>query len=201
MLDNADARQFLARFVDPIARGLLKIGLTPDAMTWIGCLSSVAVSIFLLSQGQFLLGGILMGIFTLTDLFDGTMARINGTSGAWGAFLDSTLDRVADAATFIALGYYYAVVTEFNRIACIASVIALTGALLTSYARAKAESLGAKCNVGIAERAERTTLLWLGFMFSGLVFDVMPIVLVLLAALSAITVVQRLVFVRNQLVA
>jgi phosphatidylglycerophosphate synthase len=201
VLDNADARQFLARFVDPIAKVMLKLGVTPDAMTWIGCLASVAVSSLLLSQGHFLVGGILMGLFTLTDLFDGTMARINGTSGAWGAFLDSTLDRVSDAAIFIALGFYYLVVTDPNFMACAASVVALTAALLTSYARAKAESLGAKCNVGIAERAERTALLWVGFMFSGIFFDVMPYVLVALSVLSTITVIQRLLFVRSQLVA
>ena len=201
MLDNADARQFLARFVDPIAKGLLKLGVSPDAMTWIGCLSSVAVSAFLLSQGHFLLGGILMGLFTLTDLFDGTMARMSGTAGPWGAFLDSTLDRVSDAAIFIALFYYYVGRIDLNLLACVSAVVALTGALLTSYARAKAESLGASCTVGIAERAERTTLLWIGFMFSGIFFDVMPFVLVALAFLSAVTVVQRLLFVRNQLAA
>lgn len=200
MLDNTDARRIVSRVVDPIARGLLKMGLTPDAMTWIGCLSTVLVTTLLIAQGKFLLGGMLLGIFTLLDLFDGTMARMQGTAGPWGAFLDSTLDRVSDASMFLSLCFYYSFVTDVNQIAVIASIVALTAALLTSYARAKAEALGASCTVGIAERAERTLLVWLGLLFSGVFFDVMPYVLVTLAILSSITVVQRVLYVRNQLV-
>ena len=202
MLDNSDARRSVARLVEPIARGLLKIGLTPDAVTWIGCLVSVFVSVVFIAQGKFLIGGLLLGIFTLTDLFDGTMARLQGTSGPWGAFLDSTLDRISDAALFLALAYYYVFVAqEINKLAAVSAGIALAAAFITSYARAKAESLSANCTVGIAERAERTLLTWLGLMFSGIFFDVMPQVLLLLAILSSVTVAQRIKFVRNQLVA
>jgi len=202
VLDNADARRIVARVVEPIARGLLKIGLTPDAVTWIGCIASVGASVIFIAQGQFLVGGLLLGIFTLTDLFDGTMARMRGTAGPWGAFLDSTLDRISDAALFISLAYFYVFVTvEIDKWAAVFAVLALTAAFITSYARAKAESLGADCKIGIAERAERTLLTWLGLMFSGLFFDVMPQVLLVLVVLSTITVGQRMYFVRKQLAA
>lgn len=202
MLDNSEARRTLARFVEPIARGLLKIGLTPDSVTWLGCIASVLASVGLIAQGKFLVGGLILGIFTLTDLFDGTMARLQGTSGPWGSFLDSTLDRISDAALFLSLAYFYVFVAEdVNKLAAICAGLALAAAFITSYARAKAEALGAKCNVGIAERAERTLLTWLGLMFSGLAFDVMSQILLVLVLLSSITVAQRMIFVRKQLVA
>lgn len=202
MLDNAKARRSVAGLVEPIARGLLRIGLTPDAVTWIGCIASVSASVFFIAKGEFVQGALLLGIFTLTDLFDGTMARLKGTAGPWGSFLDSTLDRISDAALFISLAYFYGFVSpEVNQWAAVSAVLALTAAFLTSYARAKAESLNATCTVGIAERAERTLLVWFGLMFSGIVFDVMPQVLFTLVVLSTITVAQRMLFVRKQLAA
>jgi CDP-diacylglycerol--glycerol-3-phosphate 3-phosphatidyltransferase len=143
----------------------------------------------------------LFGAFGLIDLLDGTMARMLGTAGPWGAFLDSTLDRISDAAVICALIYFY-VSNEGNntQLAVVAGIVALVMSLMTSYARAKAESLDAKCTVGIAERAERNLLIWISLLVSALVTDVMPYALALLAALSTITVIQRILYVRKQLV-
>jgi CDP-diacylglycerol--glycerol-3-phosphate 3-phosphatidyltransferase len=115
--------------------------------------------------------------------------------------LDSTLDRISDAAVICALIYFY-VSNEGNntQLAVVAGIVALVMSLMTSYARAKAESLDAKCTVGIAERAERNLLIWISLLVSALVTDVMPYALALLAALSTITVIQRILYVRKQLV-
>ena len=201
MLDNANARRSVARFIDPMARSLLRLKVTPDGISWFGCGATILISATFLAQGRFLLGSILFGAFSLLDLLDGTMARMLGTSGPWGAFLDSTLDRISDSAVIIALIYFYLHADAVNaELAVVAGIISLQMSLLTSYARAKAESLDAKCTVGIAERAERNIIIWVALLISGLVTDVTPYALALLAVLSSITVVQRIIFVRKQLV-
>jgi CDP-diacylglycerol--glycerol-3-phosphate 3-phosphatidyltransferase len=124
-----------------------------------------------------------------------------GTSGAWGAFLDSTLDRISDSAVICALIYFYLTADAANsQLAVVAGIVSLVMSLMTSYARAKAESLDAKCTVGIAERAERNLIIWIALLISGLFVDVVPYALALLAIVSTITVVQRIIFVRKQLV-
>ena len=201
MLDNANARRSMARFIDPVARILLRLKATPDGITWFGCIATVLSSVAFLAQGKFLTGAILFGLFSLIDLLDGTMARMLGTSGPWGAFLDSTLDRVSDSAVICALIYFYAnTEMENSRLALIAGIVALVMSLLTSYARAKAESLDAKCTVGIAERAERNLIIWVALIISGVFTDVVPFALAILAVVATITVIQRMLFVRKQLV-
>ena len=201
MLDNAKARRSLARFVDPVARLMLRLKVTPDGITWFGCGATIFVSVVFLAQGKFLIGAILFGLFGLIDVLDGTMARMLGTAGPWGAFLDSTLDRISDSAVICALIYFYVnTESENNELAVIAGIVSLVMSLMTSYARAKAESLGATCTVGIAERAERNLVIWIALLISALVSDVMSFALALLAVVSTVTVIQRLLFVRRQLV-
>ena len=201
MLDNANARRFVARFIDPVASTLLRLKATPDGITWFGCGATIIISVVFLAQGNFLIGSILFGAFSLIDLLDGTMARMLGTSGAWGAFLDSTLDRISDSAVICALIYFYVTADAANsQLAVVAGIVSLVMSLMTSYARAKAESLDAKCTVGIAERAERNLIIWIALLISGLFVDVVPYALALLAIVSTITVVQRITFVRKQLV-
>jgi len=201
VLDNANARRSVARIIDPVAKLLLRLKVTPDGITWFGCGATVVISFAFLAQGKFLIGALLFGLFSLIDLLDGTMARMLGTAGPWGAFLDSTLDRVSDSAVICALIYFY-VNSEVSQrnVVVIAGIVSLVMSLLTSYARAKAESLDAQCTVGIAERAERNLIIWIALLVSGLVTDVMPYALVLLAAVSTITVIQRMLYVRKQLV-
>jgi len=201
VLDNANARRSVARFIDPVASTLLRLKVTPDGITWFGCGATVIISVVFLAQGKFLIGAILFGAFSLIDLVDGTMARMLGTAGPWGAFLDSTLDRISDSAVICALIYFYVnTVTDNSQLTVVAGIVSLVMSLMTSYARAKAESLDAKCTVGIAERAERNLIIWLALLISGIFLDVMPYALVLLAVASTITVVQRILFVRKQLV-
>jgi len=201
VLDNANARRSLARFIDPIARTLVRRKVTPDGITWFGCGATVFISTFFLAQGKFLIGSILFGVFSLIDVLDGTMARMLGTAGPWGAFLDSTLDRVSDSAVICGLIYFYVNTAGDNhRLAVIAGIVSLVMSLLTSYARAKAESLDATCTVGIAERAERNLIIWIALLFSALFSDITPYALTLLAIVSTVTVIQRVLYVRKQLV-
>ena len=201
MLDNASARRSVARFVVPVARLLLKLKVSPDGITWFGCGITVLISIAFLAQGKYLIGAVLFGAFSLIDLLDGTMARMLGTAGPWGAFLDSTLDRLSDAAVICALIYFYVNTdSKDSQLAVVAGVTSLVMSLMTSYARAKAESLDAKCTVGIAERADRNLLIWVALLISALVSDVMPYALTVLAVLSTVTVIQRILYVRKQLV-
>ena len=201
VLDNAKARRSISRFVDPLARLLLRLKITPDGITWFGCGATIFVSAAFLAKGEFFIGALLFGLFSLIDVLDGTMARMLGSSGPWGAFLDSTLDRISDSAVICALIYFYVNDGGSNsQLAASAGIVALVMSLMTSYARAKAESLDATCNVGIAERAERSLLLWISLLITALITDVMHIALVLLAVVSTITVIQRILFVRKQLV-
>ena len=201
MLDNPKSRSSLAHLVDPVAKLLIKARVTPDALTWFGAGATLVISAAFLAQGDFLLGALLFGVFGLVDLLDGTMARMLGTSGAWGAFLDSTLDRVSDAAVICGICFYYANTDLPNsNLVVSAGVVALVMGLMTSYARAKAESLNAKCTIGIAERAERNILIWISLLITSLVTDVMSYAFVILAVVSTITVIQRIVYVRKQLV-
>ena len=201
MLDNPKSRSSLAHLVDPVAKLLIKARVTPDALTWFGAGATLVISAAFLAQGDFLLGALLFGVFGLVDLLDGTMARMLGTSGAWGAFLDSTLDRVSDAAVICGICFYYANTDLPNsNLVVSAGVVALVMCLMTSYARAKAESLNAKCTIGIAERAERNILIWISLLITSLVTDVMSYAFVILAVVSTITVIQRIVYVRKQLV-
>lgn len=199
MLDNAQARASLAKVVEPIARGLLRIGLTPDMVTWIGALAVVANSAFVIADGRWLLGALLYGLLGLSDVLDGTMARLSHTSGKWGAFLDSTLDRIVDASVLIAIAVFYIEHPAQNWIPLVI-LTALTAGQITSYIRARAEAVGATCRVGFAERAERSLILWLGMLVTGLGINVLPYCLALLALASSATVIQRIIHVRKQLV-
>ena len=138
-------------------------------------------------------------LFVLTDLLDGAMARSRGTSSRFGAFLDSTMDRLADSAIFGGLVLWYSGVGDDRTLEAVALFCLVAGAV-TSYAKARAEGLGMTCNVGIAERAERLIVVLLGTLLVGLGAPtwVLGAALVLLAVASAVTVGQRLVEVHRQ---
>jgi len=197
MLDNAQSRARVSGLVDPVAATLLKIGLSPDAITWIGAIGSVLTSALLIAHGKFLLGALVLGVFSLSDLLDGTMARMEGRDGPWGAFLDSTLDRVSDASVLCALIVWFAHVRSSTMVAVTAA--ALVTGFLTSYIRARAEAVGVSCKVGFAERAERSIVLWVGLLLAGCGLPVLSASVCLLAVASTITVAQRMLHVRNQL--
>jgi phosphatidylglycerophosphate synthase len=187
------------RVVVPIARRLAAWGVTPDVLTIVGTIGVSGGALGFYPRGQFLVGTLVITAFVFSDLLDGAVARVRGTSGTWGAFLDSTLDRIADGAIFAALALWYAGDGD-DLVLCAVSIYVLVAGAVTSYAKARAESLGMTCNVGIAERSERLIAILALTGLSGL-FDVPELraaALWGLALATTITVVQRMVTVHRQ---
>ena len=198
MLNQTSARQVVAVVVEPAARGLLRLGISPDAITVLGLVGTCVGALVFFPQEKWLTGFIVIAAFIFSDLLDGTMARLSGRAGPWGAFLDSTLDRIGDVAIFsgLALGFVHA---GDPRTAAVA-LGCLGGAVVTSYAKSRAESLGAECNVGFAERTERLVIAGLGVLLYGLgVPYALPVALWVLLVLAWVTVLQRILHVRGQL--
>lgn len=199
---NRHARGFFTGLFSPLARFLLKVGISPDAVTVVGTAGVVLGALILYPLGQLWWGSLLIAVFALSDVVDGIMAREQGRSGPWGNFLDSTLDRLADGAIFAGVAIWFFTGGGNSAIA-IASLACLVLGMVVSYARAKAESLGFYANVGIAERAERliSVLLVTGLTGLGLPPVVLLVTLVMLAAATGVTVVQRMAAVREQAMA
>ena len=198
MLNNDSARRAVAGLVEPPARGLLRIGVTPDMVTIVGAFGSSITALILVPRGEFLLALAIMAVLTVSALLDGTMARIRGTAGPWGNFLDSTLDRVTDAAVFSSL-LWWAVAND-ETVSAWAAAVCLIASVAISYSKARAESLGATANGGIAERAERLMVAGLAALLTGLGIGwAMPVLLSILAVLAVITVIQRFLDVHRQL--
>lgn len=198
MLDNAQTRSKAASLIEPTARYLLRVGVTPDAITWAGTVLLVAVAGLVIAPGHVVLGGLLFIVISATDLLDGTMARLRGTSSAWGAFLDSSLDRVADGATMLSI-IWVLTHSRADEWGAAAAGLALVGGQLTSYVRARAEAVGAECKVGLAERGERNIVMTTGLVFSGVHPQVLPWAMVILAVATWFTVAQRMRHVHQQL--
>lgn len=195
---NLRVRPALGRMVDPLAAGLLRTGVSPDAVTVTGTLGVVLGSLVLFPRGMMFTGTAVVFFFVLTDLLDGTMARMRGTTGKFGAWLDSTCDRIADAAIFSGLVLWFTGDGDSRTMAAVALFCLVAGGIV-SYAKARAEGLGLRCDVGLAERAERLILVLAGTLLAGLGLDMaLDVLLWVLAAASAVTVVQRLVEVRRQ---
>ncbi|MBG0831249.1 CDP-alcohol phosphatidyltransferase family protein [Planomonospora sp. ID67723] len=190
-------RPAVTRVLTPLGRVLVSRGIGPDAITVIGTFGTVAAALFFYPRGQLFAGTVVITIFVLADLLDGVMARMTGPGSVWGAFLDSTLDRVGDAAIFSGLVLWFVVSGE--RVLAGVALFCLVAGALVSYVKARAEGLGMTCDVGLAERPERLVVGLVSVGLSGLgVPYILPAGLWLLAAASAVTVVQRLVHVRRQ---
>jgi CDP-diacylglycerol--glycerol-3-phosphate 3-phosphatidyltransferase len=186
----------LSRVLDPVARALLRAGISPDAVTVIGTAGVIAASVGLAARGHLLIATFVITACALTDLIDGAMARARGTSSKFGALLDSTMDRVADGAVFSGLAYWLAVTGQ--RASLVATLICLVTGQVVSYVKARAEGLGLEANVGIAERFERLVILGLGGIGWGIGIPyALEVALWLLAVLSTVTVVQRIWHVRQ----
>ena len=183
----------------PIVNLLLRLGVSPDTVTLVGTLGVAAGALAFFPRGELLVGVLVVTAFVFSDLVDGAMARKSGRSSTFGSFWDSTLDRIGDAAIFGGLALYFAGPGDNYLYLCL-SLVCLVMGNLTSYARAKAESLGLDAKGGIAERADRLVAILATTGLSAL-FDV-PILLELtlwvLAAASAYTVVFRVLKVRRQ---
>ena len=190
----------------PVARLFLRLGISPDAVTVVGTLGVCTGALVFFPRGDFLVGVLVCTAFVFSDLVDGLMARMSGGSSKWGAFLDSTLDRFGDAAIFAGLAMYYAGPGGSQPLTALALYCLVMGSI-TSYARARAESLGMQAKVGIAERADRLVSILVVTGAADLVNRLgvgqdalwaIPVTLGVLALASTVTVVQRVVVVRDQ---
>jgi len=195
-------RDFWTRVISPVARLFLRLGISPDVVTVVGTLGVAFGALFFFPRGELLAGVLVITAFVFSDMLDGHMARLSGTSSSWGAFLDSTLDRLGDAAIFGGLVLYYIGPGASDGYAGLALYCLVMGAT-TSYARARAESLGMEAKGGIAERADRLVAI---LVMTGLsaIFDqpwFVPFTLAVLAVASTVTVVQRILAVRRQALA
>lgn len=174
-----------------IASGLAFLGLTPNVLTVTGVFLNAAVAYFLV-EGRFFLGGWLYLVVSMTDLLDGILARQRDMMTKFGGFLDSVMDRFGDAVILVGLLLHYAII---HNVPCVLiTAAALTGALITSYTRARAECVIPKCKTGFMERPERVILLSIG-----LIFNRVPICLLLMAIASLVIIVNRILYTKQQL--
>ncbi len=196
-------RQFWTKVISPIANLLLKLGVSADAVTLVGTIGVCAGALIFFPRGHIWLGVVVITCFVFSDLIDGYMARTSGTSSKWGSYLDSTLDRLGDGAIFGGLVLYYAGSHGDSPWMASVTLWALVMGATTSYARAKAESLGLQASGGLAERSDRlVSVLVIGFFSDVLNLPILlKIVLCALAVASTITVVQRTLSVRKQVLA
>ncbi len=192
-------RAFWTKVISPVAHLFIKLGISADAVTIVGTLGVVAGALVFFPQGELLTGVLVITAFVFSDLIDGHMARLTGKSNKFGAFLDSTLDRIGDGAIFGGLALYFAGPGDSELYLTLALICLVMGSV-TSYARARAESLGFKAQVGIAERADRLVAILVMTGFSE-IFDqpiLLEVALWALAVASTITVAMRMWVVRKQ---
>jgi phosphatidylglycerophosphate synthase len=193
--DLPDWRHKLAeRFTTPTARILSKTGVTPNTLTVMGFLVSVAAGVLVATE-YFLAAGLVVLFAGAFDLLDGPLARTTGKTTKFGGFLDSTLDRLSEAAVLAGILAYYA----FNE-GTWESLLAFgcfVGSVMVSYLRARAESLGVKCEVGIFTRAERVVVMSIGLMFGQRYDLAIPVMLGIITVLAFFTVAQRLIHVQR----
>ena len=191
-------RSGAARVIAPFARWLNARGVSPDLVTALGTLGVMVAALVCFPQGWLWPGALIVTFFCLADMLDGQMAKMSGTASPWGAFLDSTLDRLGDAAVFSGILLYFAGPRDEPVWAAV-SLVALIFGQLTSYVRARAESLGFAANGGVAARADRLLILLLGALLAGLgVPYVLEVAMAFLALAGVVTVVQRIAHVHRQ---
>ena len=181
----------VTKLITPICRGLIRIGVSANMVTAAGALFTMAAAILTFPRGQLFFGTLLIVVFVLFDLLDGTIARLSAKgSNAWGALLDSTLDRLTDAVILGSVLWY--LISEDDALVPLVLTTIVLGFLI-SYIKARSESLGIECNGGFAERTERLIIVLTTTGFAGLgVPYIMGIGFWVLAIASLITVIQRL---------
>ena len=186
----------VTRLITPVASFALRIGITPNAVTWVGAVGVVASALYFYPRGDFFIGTAFIAFFALSDLFDGTMARISKAGASqWGSFLDSTIDRVTDSAILLGVSIY--LINNDDPLSFVVIATLVTG-MLVPYIRAKAESFSIECTGGIAERTERLIIAMSTIALDGLGLPyVLPVGMWLLAVLGAVTVIQRMLIVRK----
>jgi CDP-diacylglycerol---glycerol-3-phosphate 3-phosphatidyltransferase len=194
---GVNLRPAVGRFWAPVVRGLVRVGVTADAVTLTGTLGAVAAAVVGIGSGALFWGAFAVTVFVLLDMLDGALARARGGGSVFGAVLDSTGDRAADAAIFAGLVWWYSGDGD-NRLIVGLSLVCLVLGVLTSYVKARAEGMGLRVEVGIVERTERLILVLVGTGFTGLGIPyALHVCLWLLLAGSAVTVGQRFAAVRS----
>lgn len=194
---NIHARDAFARALAPLGANLANAGVSPNAITIVGTVGAVAASVGLMANGWFFTATMVIWFFVMLDLLDGAVARAGGRGSVFGAVLDSSCDRIADAAVFAAIVWYYA--RHGERWMVLAALLCLILGSLTSYIRARAEAANLTATVGIAERADRLIVVLVGTGLTGIgVPFVLAIALWLLVAASTVTVYQRFATVHAQ---
>jgi CDP-diacylglycerol--glycerol-3-phosphate 3-phosphatidyltransferase len=191
-------RGLSAKLLGPLVRALLRLGISPDLVTVLGTAGVVLAALVCFPQGWLWQGVLVVTVFVLSDMLDGQMAKVSGKASAWGAFLDSTSDRLGDAAVFGGILLYF----TYQRDSTLWAAVALAGLVFgqwTSYVKARAESLGFTCSGGLAARADRLVIILVGALLAGLgVPYVLELAVALLAVASMVTVLQRIAQVRRQ---
>ncbi|ETA02086.1 inositol 3-phosphatidyltransferase [Frankia sp. CcI156] len=192
------ARPQIQKLLDPVSQWAARSSVSPDVVTIIGMVGVAGGALGFFTRGVFFLGTVVVTLFVFSDLIDGVIARARGISSKWGAFLDSTSDRVGDGAIFGSLVLWYAGDGDSLPLAG-AALICLVAGSITSYVKARAEGLGFTCDVGFAERGERLLILLVAAGLYGLgVPYLLPAALWFLVGATTLTVVQRVVHVYRQ---
>jgi phosphatidylinositol phosphate synthase len=184
----------LRRGFTPLISTLHRLGVTPNQVTVVGTLLNAGVAVLIVSD-NLIWAGILVLIAGIFDMLDGTLARVSQQVTPFGAFLDSTLDRVSEGIVLAAIAYHLALDGGTGgALDAGLVVLALLGSILVSYTRARAETLGVECKVGIMSRPERIILVAIG-----LFFNVLPYAIYIMLALTTFTVIQRVVHTYREL--
>lgn len=199
---SRSGRPFAAVVFGPPARLLVRLGVSADAVTWTGTALTVIAALTLVPSGHLVAAPLVLTVLVILDNLDGQIARMTDTASTWGAFLDSTLDRVADAAIFGSL-VWWALTHLDGALAgwtAAAAVVGLAASLVISYAKARAEAVGLSADVGLIERVDRLVVVLAAMLGVGLGLPpiVMTVALWLLAAASVLTVGQRMHTVHRQ---
>ena len=193
---NGPAQEFREQARD----ALIQSRLTPNAISMVGLVGNLIAAV-LVVQEQFVLAGIAFLLGSAMDTLDGRYSRMSGKGTLFGAFLDSTLDRIEEGLVLTAVAWYFA--EQGDSLAAAACVYVVLGSLMVSYTRARAEALGVECKVGLATRPVRVGLLSIGLLFANGIgfgdFSLLAPAIYVMAALTTVTVIQRVWHVRGQL--
>ena len=179
----------LHRVFDPVARLLLRMGARPNHLTVLGLGVSVAAA-YVFSMGRLRWAAVLLAVAGLFDFFDGAVARLAGSESDYGAFLDSVVDRYSDVAVLLGVLVHYQ--QQGNMTGAVLTMASLAGTVMTSYTKARAQSIGVRCDIGVVERPERLIAL-----IAGATFHVLTPVMALLAVLTNVTALQRIIYTRR----
>lgn len=179
----------LTRLADPLARALLRAHVRPNHLTMVGLVVSILAA-WALAQGQLRIGAVLLVLAGLFDFFDGSLARLANRVSAFGAFLDSVADRYSDLVVLLGVVLYYHRAIDTTGV--FLTMVALVGTIMTSYTKARAQSIGVACDIGLIERPERLIVL-----IAGATFNALTPAMIALALLTNLTALQRILYMRR----